>query len=589
MNHEADLTPPAPEPEWAGGGASPTPDPIPAAPVSASPSWWSRYRGLLIPVGAGVVVLGLATAAALVLVLRPGSTVAKMVPASVDLYAVVSVDPSVTQKVNLLRTVHRFPETSSDKAITDKLDEALKDTGLSFSGDIQPWLGTEVGVAVRVPEGSNAELPAAFFATSKDDTKARATLAKLRAGTQGKKLQWRDEIYDGVSIAIGSPSSTASKAAAYAMVDHVVVIASSDSLIREIIDTDKGRSARLVDSSDYKATMSTLPSDRFAAAYLNGKSLVAGLKTQITKLASATPLAWGGLNVKSIGDAEALRGIGIVLSARQDGVVLDLAVNYEAAKLSPKTRDALVHAGHPDTVLTWIPKTADGFWAAANLNQTIQSLIEQAGNDASVKRATDEIGLTGPKGVLPHLSGEFALEATVDRSFTPAGALLLATDDAASMRAFLAGLLTLATESSSPRPSPTTSVYQGVTITSLNVPQLSMQGRFVPSYAVVDGMGILASTPAELRVIIDAHRTRSNIAGEATYAAATRASLSRPAGIFYVDLGRLVKALEAAPSGGLGKPLDSKARANLAPLKAFIMSADSNADRTIERVVVLVQ
>lgn len=588
MNHEADLTTPAPEPEWVGGPASPGPNPPPAT-ASGSPSWWMRYRRLLIPAGAGLAVLGVALAAAMILVLKPVSTIGKMVPASVDVYAIVSVDPSVTQKVNLLRTVHRFPETSSDNAISDKLDQALKDTGISFTGDIQPWLGSEIGVAVRVPEGTKAELPTVLLATSKDDTKARATLAKLRAGTQGKKLQWRDEVYDGVSIAIGSPSSTATKAAAYAMVDHVVVIASSDGLIREVIDGDKGRSARLVDSSDYKATMSTLPGDRLAAVYVNGKSAVARLKTQITKLASATPLAWGGLNVKSIGDAEALRGIGVVLSARQDGVVVDLAVNYEAAKLSPKTRDALVHAGHPNTVLTWIPKTSDGFWAAANLNQTIQSLLEQAGNDASVKRATDELGLTGPKGVLPHLTGEFALEATVDRTFTPAGALLLATDDAASMRAFLGGLLTLATEGSSPRPSPTTSVYQGVTITSLNVPQLSMQGRFVPSYAVVDGMGILASTPAELRAIIDAHRTRSTIAGEATYAAASRASLSRPAGIFYVDLGRLLKALEAAPSGSLGKSLDSKAKANLEPLVAFIMTADSNADRTTERIVVLVK
>jgi uncharacterized protein DUF3352 len=584
MNHDPDLTPPAPQPEWTGGPSSPAPPP-----AVSSPSWWSRHSRLLISAVAGVAVLGVAAAAAMILVLKPATTIGRMVPASVDLYAIVSVDPSVTQKVNLLRTVHRFPETSTDKAITDKLDEALKDTGISFTGDIQPWLGSEVAVALRVPEGTNAELPTALLATSKDDAKARATLAKLRAGTQGKKLQWRDEIYDGVSIAIGSPSSSAAKAAAYATVDHVVVIASSADLIHEIIDADKGRTARLVDSSDYKATMSKLPSDRLAAIYLNGRSAVSRLKTQITKLASASPLAWGGLNVKSIGDAEALRGIGVVLSARQDGVVLDLAVNYEAAKLSPKTRDALVHAGNPDTVLTWIPKTTDGFWAAANLNQTIQSLIEQAGNDASVKRATDEIGLTGPKGVLPHLTGEFALEATVDRSFTPAGALLLATDDAASMRAFLAGLLTLATEGSSPRPSPTTSVYQGVTITSLNIPSLSMQGRFVPSYAVVDRMGILASSPAELRAIIDAHRTRSTIASEATYAASSRASLSRPAGIFYVDLGRLVKALEAAPSGSLGKPLDSKARANLAPLQAFIMTADSNADRSIERIVVLVK
>src|SRR5439155_1649332 len=114
-------------------------------------SWLARYRRLLIPAG-GLVVVGAAAAAALVLVLTPRTSVEKMVPATVDVYAVANLDPSLSQKVNLLRAVHRFPDTSTDQKLGEQLDKALKDSGITFSGDIQPWLGAQVGLAVRIPQ-----------------------------------------------------------------------------------------------------------------------------------------------------------------------------------------------------------------------------------------------------------------------------------------------------------------------------------------------------------------------------------------------------------------------------------------------------
>ena len=125
---------------------------------------------MLIP-AAGLVVVGAAAAAALVLVLTPRTSVEKMVPASVDVYAVANLDPSVSQKVNLLRAVHRFPDTSTDQKLAQQLDTALKDSGITFTGDIQPWLGAQVALAARIPQG-NAEVPVALFVVSRDDAKA---------------------------------------------------------------------------------------------------------------------------------------------------------------------------------------------------------------------------------------------------------------------------------------------------------------------------------------------------------------------------------------------------------------------------------
>src|SRR5438034_10439602 len=110
MSIEGDLTP-APQPD------SGQPLPPAALVVAAAPqSWLLRHRRLLIPAGA-VLALGSVSAAAVLLLVKPNSTVEKMVPATQDVIVVANVDPSVSQKVNLLRAVHSFPDTKTDAAI----------------------------------------------------------------------------------------------------------------------------------------------------------------------------------------------------------------------------------------------------------------------------------------------------------------------------------------------------------------------------------------------------------------------------------------------------------------------------------------
>jgi hypothetical protein len=603
MSTEGDLTP-APQPDP--GQAVP-----PAAPVVASAAhhpWFVQYRRLLIP-AAAVLALAAVSAVAVLLLVKPNGTVEKMVPATQDVIVVANVDPSVAQKVNLLRAVHSFPDTKTDKAITDKLDEVLKDTGMSFSGDIQPWLGPEVGLSLKLNLSSNnaADSLGTVYVVSRDDAKARAMLAKLRASKYGKKLQWKDETYNGVTISVGTPSDTSAKTAAYSVIDHVVVLANSSAQIHEIIDTDQGRAPRLVDSSDFKATLAGLPSDRLGYLYVNGKSLVGNVKKEM----ATTPAL--SLALKNMNDVDALQGIGATLSANGAGLVADVLVKIDQSKLSPATRDAFAHAGRADTIVSWIPKASDAFLAITSLNKTIQTLLDQSGNQASVKAGTDALGLTGPGGVLPHLTGDAGLEVEIGHSGVPAGAILLGTDDARSMDAFFGKLLMLAqgaagsgfsgggAGSSFGSPSGvaasplsshiTRSQYRGIMITSwiTGLGQLGA-GVLTPSYAVLDGMGILASTPDEVKAIIDTHKGGATIASDPTYKTASAASLAKPSAIVYVDIARLVDAIRQSPFGsqaGLGS--GSTLSGNVDPLKAVIVTAASQSDRATERFFVIVR
>jgi hypothetical protein len=599
MSTEGDLTP-APQPD-PGQGLPPA---APVAPAVAPQPWLLRHRRLLIP-AAAVLALGAVSAAAVLLLVKPNAAVEKMVPATADAIAIANLDPSVTQKVNLLRAVHSFPDYKTDKAVTDNLDVLLKDAGLSFSGDIQPWLGSEIGASVRLnlksaAAGSTADTPAAFYAVSRDDTKARAMLAKLRAGKWAKNYRWTDETYNGITISVGTPTDTSGKTGAYSVVDHVVVLATSSALIHEIIDTDQGRAPRLVDSSDYKATLAGLPSDRLGLVYINGKSIVGNAKKD---LATAPAL---GLALKNVNDLDALQGIGATLSANGDGIVTDVLVKLDQSKLSPATREALAHAGRADTLVNWVPKASDAFLSITSLNKTIQTVLDQSGNTASVKASTDAIGLTGPAGILPHLTGDAGLEVSFGQNGLPAGAILLGTDDARTMNAFFARLLALAEGAAGSSFGPpsgvavtppashlTTSTYRGVVITSWASPLLGQLGAgetFIPSYAALDGMGILASTPAEVKAIIDAHKGGATIATDATYKTAGAASLAKPSVIVYLDLARLLTAIRQSPLGAqAGLSSSSTLGANAAPFKAVIITASSQADRASERFFVIIR
>jgi len=573
MNNEGDLAPPQPELTPGAGSLPPSP----------TRSWFARY-GLIVISAAGALVVGTVTVAAVLLLAQPNPSVEKMVPATHDVMVIANLNPSLGQKVNLLRAVHSFPDTRTDTAIATKLDEASKQSGLSFTTDVQPWLGGEVGVSGKMNFESGADSPYALFATSRDDTKAKAALAKLRSGTIGKKYTWRDETYNGISVASGTPTVTSEKPVAYSYVDHVVVLASSVSMIHEIIDTDQGRSARLVDSSDFKATMTLLPSDRVGMGYVAGKALVAGVKKQMTK-----PSTLGLPALKSLDDLNALQGIGGAVSATGTGVAFDLAVKLDVNKLSPATRQAFTATGRPDAVLRWVPKSSDGFLAIANVDQSIKTLLAQYGSDPSVQASTDAVGLTGSKGILPHLTGDLGVEVELGSNSIPSGAILIGTNDAAAMNAFFGKLAVLAsatTGQQKPGAGITHTTYRGTVITSWSSPSLGTLPGLMPSYAALDGMGILASSPAEAKALIDAHAGGSNITADPTYQAASSASLANPAGIIYVNMARLVTVLEKLPSSS---GMETTATAYLAPLRAFMFTATSQTGAAVERFFVAIK
>ncbi len=98
----------------------------------------------------------------------------------------VNLDPSVEQKRNLLSIARRFPAASEkvkgefDRTRDDLLADLVKEGGLDFKRDVEPWLGEEVAFALLPPSEGDEPLGAVFVETN-DEKKARAALEKARS------------------------------------------------------------------------------------------------------------------------------------------------------------------------------------------------------------------------------------------------------------------------------------------------------------------------------------------------------------------------------------------------------------------------
>lgn len=530
------------------------------------------------------LVLGLAGigAAAAVLGLKPASNIPvidRMVPSTTHIYATAFLNPPVGQKMNLLHLAHKFPDLKTDQDLNQKVDDALnqgfKSWGLSAQ-DIRPWLGGQLGLAMQLGDGS----PALLLVDTKDEGKARAALTKLRNSEQGRQRTWKDEAYSGITVSVGRPASgNATDNFVYALVDHTVMLGTSEELLHNAIDADQGKKARLVDSPDYKSIAGRLPREKLLLAYVSGKPVADRLKAESVR----------GLRfpVPELATLDAFQGLGFTVTARSNGLATDLEIKVDAPRLDSQTRATLSLPTHKNTAVAWLPRRAYGFLATTVLKDGIQSFLDAAPAASQQRRELEEYGFLGRFGVLAHLTGDAALEVGPGAGQYPAGALVVGTDDPNGLHRFL-DRITAAYLPSSNRSrsllgetSYSKQTYKGVEITSVTTPELNPWG-FNLAYGVTGGVGVIASSPQELQAVIDAGQTAKSIATSELYAAATKEVHSTPTSVIYVDIAETAAAVRALT------PYDANAAANLAPLKAFILTVENGTEHISQRSFLLI-
>ncbi len=599
--------PPYPPP-GSGPPPGPPPPPVPVAPAEATPPPPSgRNRGKLVAVlvAALVIVGGLAFAAIKVFnsVAGTSDVLAKMVPSDADVYVTAYLDPGAGQKLNLRNLAHKFPAAAGKdlgSTLDQTLEQALSQTGLSYVRDVKPWLGTQLAVAVSL----NGTVPqAAVLISSKDDGKAQATLLKARDQLLGQQgLRWTSQTHGGVTVNVGTDSS--GPQAAYALVDHTVVLSNSTSLVDRVIDTTQGHGSNLNDDDAFQATVSSLPKDVLGRVFVSpgllnklpgllaggavggfgGPSGVIGIPSGVTGLPSGLPTVLPSVpGGNPLAQLSAFRGLGASLSAQSDGLAFDLSVALDSSKLSSSQKEALDAGSHENAVIGFVPKDALGVFALTGFDKLAQSAIDQLGTlNPQAKQITDEIGLTS--NVLGDLTGDIGVELQPGTGGPPSGALLIGTKNESSTQGFLDRLATFLSKQSSGSDQAITfqsESYKGVTIKVASGPGLGPTD-LQPAYAVTSGMGIIGETPDAVKAVIDAHGG-SNITSTSNFTDTFSQLEKANSALLYADIEAILSKL--VPAGSLPPDLQS----NVSRLKAAALDVSSSSDHVSVRLFFLIK
>ena len=582
-------------PQDAGPVPAPPPPPVPVGgtePLTPPPPPPRRKRGKLLAaaVAAVVVIAGVAFAAVIIFhkVAGTSDVLAKMVPAQADVYVTAYLDPSASQKLHLRSLANKFPAAgggggSLSSTLDQTLEQALSQTGLSYIGDVKPWLGTQLAVAAQLRGGAPQ---AAVLITSKDDARAQATLDKARDQLLGNAgLTWSRETHGGVTVNVGSDSSGAPQAA-YAVVDHTVVLSNAPSLLDSVIDTAQGHGSNLGDDDAYQATLTGLPDDVLGLAFVSP-----ALVSQIPQLATGLPFAGvppsvaplaPGTGPNPFAQASAFQGLGASLSAQSNGLALDVTVALDSSKLPGSAKDVLGSGAHENTVLGFVPRDAYGLFALTGFQQLAQGALDQlAAADPNVKQITDQIGLDDK--VLGDLTGDIGIEVGPGTGQTPSGALLLGTKNESGTQQFLDRLAAFASEQqSSGQPVTFQSVtYKGVTIKVATGPGAEEPG-IQPAYAVTGGMGIVGTTPDAVKAVIDAH-SGANITGSSNFSDTFSQLEHSNNALLYADIEAILS--KVVPPG----EIPSEVQSNLSRLKAAALDVTASSDRISTRLFFLIK
>ena len=568
------------------------PEPPPYEPMPPAPPSWnveseaasdheghSRLFRAVAGSAIAILVAGGVAAAVLAFGFIRGSadSMVTFAPSDTAVYVNLDLQPSAGQQLALNDILAKFPGlsgSSRDATINHWLDSGLRPSGLSHA-DVRTWLGSQVSLIVL--KSSDGAIPAAVsLLASTNDAAAQAMFAKYKSGPTGQPLRWTVATYDGVTVNVGQDSSGGTQA--WAITGHTVIAATSETAVDEVIDTSQGKHASLTSQADYTAVQAQVPSDRVAFLYVD--------IPQVSALIPSTAVAGAASSLRGY------QGVGEAVVASSSGITVSGTIDFDSSKLTVAARASLSVAPHTNGALAFVPSSAFGFLTLVGLPQMLKSLVSLAipGLGTSESQALDQLGITGPSGVISHLTGDAGIEVEqLPGAKVPSGALLIATDSSGAVQRFLDQL---AARLCSPgqgcgSTTSTQQSYQGVTISSITINGVD-SSQLSPSWAVDNGWVIVASTPAEVRAVVDARRG-SNIARSSQFrAVAGRVGTSND-GMFYLNVQAVVAAVRPVLPADARATFDQQIAPYLTPIQAVGTSVRSFGDHIATSEFVLIR
>jgi hypothetical protein len=527
-----------------------------------------------------LIVIGAAGAAAFLMLRGSGEVILDKVPAEADVVVTAYLDPAASQKVNLLRMASKFPALGDEAHLHDQLNQALdgllSDVGMDHE-DLA-WVGSEVGLYVEVHSANDVSY--AVLIAADDPDAADAFIERYRQGQERRLgVTYHTVDHDGVEVTV--PSGGPAGQPAVALFDGVVVLGSTEAAVDAAIDTAHGGST-IADDPGFQRVTAALPDAKLGMAFVDAAHLADAFGDQLATAGVTT-------GVTSI---SALDGIGVALSAEPDGLAMDTVMMYDDEELTDSQRATLSAPDHANPLLDAVPADVLGMYAVEHLDMSIQDSIDQITRTTpGAADQLDQIGVTGPDGLLSQLTGDVAVEGSAQSGDIPyGGAFLVGTNDPGATSSWLDHTLRqlpLGQSSYEPtkgggfrivqHPVKWATVERGeATITYASGGQLPL------AYAVVGDVAVVATSPQQIEAILDARSSGSTISSDPGFTSAI-ASVPTSDGVLYVDVPAIVHSVR----GQLPPDeLDPQVIANLAPIEAVVAGSENSNDQQRMRLLV---
>lgn len=529
-------------------------------------------RTLIVAV-VGLLIAGGAAIATVQILNRPSEDAAVgLIPGDAYLYGNLFIGPSTDQKQALDDLLSNFPKIeSTDQAIdrlTELLDEGLDDVGLSYEGDVEPWLGDQVsfflsGTEIDPPDG------AALFETT-DTEAAAAAVDKAQEGAGDEEVEQKS--YGGVDyeLEVGDGETPV----AFGVIDNFLVFGTENGF-KAVVDSSQA-DENLTESDEYQDAFDGLDDQNIFSLYVNQGRLLElleeaeGLGPEETAFLDAFPgIQQGGASA-------------FVLSARADGVAFDFSSPVpEDDELSGITA-AFLGTDLIETLPadSWL---AIGVPQLGTFVQDIMGLANEVPDaDESLDEAedafSDETGLDLQNDVLDWV-GDTALFVQGTNFQEIGGGLIVESNDPDATAAALEKVRELVEEEGVPTEDETRGDYQGFSVQA---------GAPAPLYALVADRLIVTYGDRATDDAIDPEET---LGDDGTFQTAEDALGDGYSPSIYVDFDGMIALIEFGRtfSGQTNDSYEDEVKPWLDPISYFVAGSRQDGDRLFQRLFVGVE
>jgi hypothetical protein len=351
------------------------------------------------------------------------SEAASVAPSGSLIYGEATLDPDDDQQAAIDALIEKFPgEGSAGERIRKLMEDAFSesDVGLSFSDDVEPWLGDQAAFFVS-SLGSGDDASGAVLVATDDEGKSRDAIEKAAKGN-GKAASYKDHDYysfsdDGVA----------------GVLDGWVVLGNLRGFKAAVDTADGGKP--IEDDESYTHALADAPKERLGFVYFNTPAFV-----------------------DELSDSGGTAALGQFADLFKDPILATLNVTEQGVRLEATLPESISSAfplfGQGGDAAAQLP--ADSWLALAqpDLGKTIDQLVtlfgqSAGGRDALAKQLKTATGLDLDKDVIAWM-GDWSLFVRGTSVADLNGALTIETKDPAASRRFIAAVARLARKSAGP-------------------------------------------------------------------------------------------------------------------------------------------